>query len=276
MNKKSFITGFSILILVILTGAGIYFNKMNNPKSYSAIIYSEAESYVKAMAEGNVKEVLVKPNEQVSKGQVLAVMEAESKENVKPVAEPQKINLTQMKSNLDKAEENYKNAALMYKDGVITQDDYDERLTTLKDAQSAYKTAVYKSKANPVQQVKKQPVSMKVFSPMDGVVNSTFVKSGDLVKSGDNMMLLSMKNKKVTAYVDKEASLKIKSGQSVLISVPGFEPKKFNGVVERVDNNPVTVADIAEPVYPVSISFDSKVDSSKFNTVGNVAVVFVK
>lgn len=276
MNKKSFITGFSILILVILTGAGIYFNKMNNPKSYSAIIYPEAESYVKAMAEGNVKEVLVKPNEQVSKGQVLAVMEAESKETVKPVAEPQKINLTQMKSNLDKAEENYKNAALMYKDGVITQDDYDERLTTLKDAQSAYKTAVYKSKANPVQQVKKQPVSMKVFSPMDGVVNSTFVKSGDLVKSGDNMMLLSMKNKKVTAYVDKEASLKIKSGQSVLISVPGFEPKKFNGVVERVDNNPVTVADIAEPVYPVSISFDSKVDSSKFNTVGNVAVVFVK
>lgn len=276
MNKKSFITGFSILILVILTGAGIYFNKMNNPKSYSAIIYPEAESYVKAMAEGNVKEVLVKPNEQVSKGQVLAVMEAESKETVKPVAEPQKINLTQMKSNLDKAEENYKNAALMYKDGVITQDDYDERLTTLKDAQSAYKTAVYKSKANPVQQVKKQPVSMKVFSPMDGVVNSTFVKSGDLVKSGDNMMLLSMKNKKVTAYVDKEASLKIKSGQSVLISVPGFESKKFNGVVERVDNNPVTVADIAEPVYPVSISFDSKVDSSKFNTVGNVAVVFVK
>lgn len=276
MNKKSFITGFSILILVILTGAGIYFNKMNNPKSYSAIIYPEAESYVKAMAEGNVKEVLVKPNEQVSKGQVLAVMEAESKETVKPVAEPQKINLTQMKSNLDKAEENYKNAALMYKDGVITQDDYDERLTTLKDAQSAYKTAVYKSKANPGQQVKKQPVSMKVFSPMDGVVNSTFVKSGDLVKSGDNIMLLSMKNKKVTAYVDKEASLKIKSGQSVLISVPGFEPKKFNGVVERVDNNPVTVADIAEPVYPVSISFDSKVDSSKFNTVGNVAVVFVK
>ncbi len=276
MNKKSFITGFSILILVILTGAGIYFNKMNNPKSYSAIIYPEAESYVKAMAEGNVKEVLVKPNEQVSKGQVLAVMEAESKESVKPVAEPQKINLTQMKSKLDKAEENYKNAAIMYKDGVITQDDYDERLTTLKDAQSAYKTAVYKSKANPVQQVKKQPLSMKVFSPMDGVVNSTFVKSGDLVKSGDNMMLLSMKNKKVTAYVDKEASLKIKTGQGVLISVPGYEPKKFNGVVERVDNNPVTIADIAEPVYPVSISFDSKVDSSKFNTVGNVAVVFVK
>lgn len=276
MNKKSFITGFSILILVILTGAGIYFNKMNNQKTYSAIIYPEAESYVKAMAEGNVKEVLVKPNEQVSKGQVLAVMEAESKESVKPVAEPQKINLTQMKSKLDKAEENYKNAALMYKDGVITQDDYDERLTTLKDAQSAYKTAVYKSKANPVQQVKKQPVSMKVFSPMDGVVNSTFVKSGDLVKSGDNMMLLSMKNKKVTAYVDKEASLKIKTGQGVLISVPGYEPKKFNGVVERVDNNPVTIADIAEPVYPVSISFDSKVDSSKFNTVGNVAVVFVK
>lgn len=276
MNKKSFITGFSILILVILTGAGIYFNKMNNPKTYSAIIYPEAESYVKAMAEGNVKEVLVKPNEQVYKGQVLAVMEAESKESVKPIAEPQKINLTQMKSKLDKAEENYKNAAIMYKDGVITQDDYDERLTTLKDAQSAYKTAVYKSKTNPVQQVKKQPLSMKVFSPMDGVVNSTFVKSGDLVKSGDNMMLLSMKNKKVTAYVDKEASLKIKTGQGVLISVPGYEPKKFNGVVERVDNNPVTIADIAEPVYPVSISFDSKVDSSKFNTVGNVAVVFVK
>ncbi len=268
MNKKSFITGFSILILVILTGAGIYFNKMNNQKTYSAIIYPEAESYVKAMAEGNVKEVLVKPNEQVSKGQVLAVMEAESKESVKPVAEPQKINLTQMKSKLDKAEENYKNAAIMYKDGVITQDDYDERLTTLKDAQSAYKTAVYKSKANPVQQVKKQPVSMKVFSPMDGVVNSTFVKSGDLVKSGDNIMLLSMKNKKVTAYVDKEASLKIKTGQGVLISVPGYEPKKFNGVVERVDNNPVTIADIAEPVYPVLISFDQ--------TVGNVAVVFVK
>lgn len=276
MNKKSFITGFSILILVILTGAGIYFNKMNNQKTYSAIIYPEAESYVKAMAEGNVKEVLVKPNEQVSKGQVLAVMEAESKESVKPIAEPQKINLTQMKSKLDKAEENYKNAAIMYKDGVITQDDYDERLTTLKDAQSAYKTAVYKSKTNPVQQVKKQPLSMKVFSPMDGVVNSTFVKSGDLVKSGDNMMLLSMKNKKVTAYVDKEASLKIQTGQGVLISVPGYEPKKFNGVVERVDNNPVTIADIAEPVYPVSISFDSKVDSSKFNTVGNVAVVFVK
>lgn len=274
MNKKRFIFGLFVVVLILLV-AGIFLLKSDTQKTYSAIIYPEAESYVKALLSGTVKDVYVEPKAQVSRGQVLAVIESTVKSDEKTSKESPKVNLSQIKSRLDRAEENYKNAAMMYKDGVITQEDYDKRLTDLKNAQDAYKTAVSKSKTIVVEPQKKKLVTMNVFSPIDGIVDSSFVKKGDSVNSGDNMMLITMNTKKVTAYVDKKALSKIKAGQSVLISVPGYEDKKFNGIVDYTDKNPVTVADISEPVYPVSISFDSKIDTSKFSPVGNVAVVFM-
>lgn len=274
MNKKRFIFGIFVVVLILLV-AGIFLLKSDTQKTYSAIIYPEAESYVKALLSGTVKDVYVEPKAQVSRGQVLAVIESTVKSDEKTSSESPKVNLSQIKSRLDSAEENYKNAAMMYKDGVITQEDYDKRLTDLKNAQDAYKIAVSKSKTKVVEPQKKKLVTMNVFSPIDGIVDSSFVKKGDSVNSGDNMMLITVNTKKVTAYVDKKALAKIKAGQSVLISVPGYEDKKFNGIVDYTDKNPVTVADISEPVYPVSISFDTKIDTSKFSPVGNVAVVFM-
>ena len=130
-NKINLVV-LGIVLMAAVTFGG-FFLMQKSPKAYTAKIYPVLE-IIKTTDSGIVKNIRVNVGEEVTKGQLLA--EIESLTELKNTAKT--VNNTELpaaKVKLNKAEEEYTNAAFMYKDGVISQEDYDETLASLKTVQ---------------------------------------------------------------------------------------------------------------------------------------------
>lgn len=267
MIKNKINLVITVIVLMAAVAFGGFFLVQKSPKSYTAKVYPVIE-IIKTTDSGIVKNVTVNVGEAVKKGQLLA--EIETLTEVKNTA--MTINNTEVpaaKVKLNKAEEEYTNAAFMYKDGVISQEDYDETLASLKTAQNAYQNAVWRSKniKQPANVTVKQ--STKIISPADGIVENIEIQNGTKVNKGDNLLQLTLNEKKITAYVDKSTSLKLSDGQQAGIQVPEYEGKTFKGTVSSI--NP---AYNKNGIVEVSISFDNGGKTSEFSPTQNAKVYF--
>ena len=175
------------------------------------------------------------------------------------------------------SEDKYENAASMYKDGVISQEDYDDILAQLKTAQNAYKSAMRQlEKAGAETKIlsKTPQVIKKVYAPADGEISKTLLEKGAKTTSGQDMILLTLNAMKVTAYVDKDTTFKLERGQNVLIKVPEYKNRMYNGSIEYIGQKSVNNAE-AKDKYPVFINFDSNINSSAFQASKNASVYFL-
>lgn len=272
MIKNKFIISVSVIILLLFVVCGCFFLTKDDKKSYSAMMAPVLFS-VQANTDGTLKEVYVKPNDKVKRGQLVAEIEIPSQEKIS-VNTIQKPDVNSAKAALAKAEAKYENAASMYKDGVISQEDYDDILAELKTAQNAYKNAVTQAQQY-VSENKSKPVLKKVFAPADGTVGGKIFSKGSQIKSGDDIVHLNLESMKVTAYVDKNTLSKLERGQSVLIKVPEYKDRTFNGSIDRIGQNPFSLEEGKEPLYQVFINFDSNINSSVFTPSKDVSVYFL-
>lgn len=264
-NKINLVV-LGIVLMAAVTFGG-FFLMQKSPKAYTAKIYPVLE-IIKTTDSGIVKNISVNVGEEVTKGQLLA--EIESLTELKNTAKT--VNNTELpaaKVKLNKAEEEYTNAAFMYKDGVISQEDYDETLASLKTAQDAYQNAVWRSKniKQPANVTIKQ--STKITSPADGIVENLTIKNGTKLNKGDTILQLTLKEKKITAYVDKKTSLKLSAGQQVQIQVPEKEGKTFKGTITSINTEYND-----DGLFEVSISLVSDVDTADFSSTQNAKVYF--
>lgn len=275
MLKNKLVVGIFILAIVIAVICTGLFLKKDRKISYSATI-NPAVTRVQATAAGIVKDVFVKNGDKVKRGQVLAEIEVPNKENAAPIT-IEKPDLNGARNRLKNAEDKYANAAIMYKDGVISQEDYDTSLAELKIAQNSYKDAVaqaQKADAESKSLAKVSPVVKKIYAPADGEISKTILSKGVQATSGQDMILLTLNSMKVTAYVDKNTSFKLERGQNVLIKVPEYKNRMYNGSIEYIGHKSVNNAD-AKEMYPVFINFDSNINSSAFQSSKNVSVYFL-
>lgn len=265
-NKINLVV-LGIVLMAAVTFGG-FFLVHKSPKAYTAKIYPVLE-IIKTTDSGIVKNIRVNVGEKVTKGQLLA--EIESLTEVKNTAKT--VNNTEVpaaKVKLNKAEEEYTNAAFMYKDGVISQEDYDETLASLKTAQNAYQNAVWRSKnVKQPADITTTKTSIKITSPADGIVENLTIKNGTKVNKGDTILQLTLKEKKITAYVDKKTSLKLSAGQQVRIQVPEKEGKTFKGTITSINTEYND-----DGLFEVSISLVSDVDTADFSSTQNAKVYF--
>ena len=268
--------GISVIIVILcLVCAGVFCIKQNQKKSYTAIIYSESSS-IKSPADGTIKEIYVKPQQQVKRGQLIAEIEVPSKEKISEVNSP-RVDVAGAKARLKNAEEKYENAAIMYKDGVISQEKYDDILADLKTAQNAYNNAVIKAQniAKAQAAAKNQVEITKIYARTDGTVNGKLLLKGAQTKTGDEILQLLSDSKKVAVYVDKRTSSKLEAGQGVLIKVPEYQDKAFNGSIDYISENAADIEGYEKPVYAVYISFDSNINSSVIKPSDSGSVYFL-
>lgn len=273
MNKNRLIIFVSLIAVVLFTACGILFMQ-NNVNSLENGHINPEMLYINSVTDGVVKDIYVKPKEVVSKGQLVAEIEA-AKQTRPQVKSVQKLDLTSAKTKLNKAEENYKNSALMYKDGVISQEDYDKALNSLTTAQNAYKTALKKSKTsvNSANNIN-APEIKKVYALNDGVMDSSLHSKGDLVKKDEPLMIIALNNQKVTAYVDEKTVPALKPGQNVKIKVHTFRDKTFDGQIELISDVPYDIDGYDIPMYIVYIGFTSGVEKFGFTPYQPATVIF--
>lgn len=257
----------TIILLVVLLFVGLCaFLLISNSQASTSDAFIETEKFaVNAQDSGKVKDVFVKPDENVTAGQLLA--EIEVVETVSP-AENKEDTIETFKTKLEEAEENHTNFAMMYKDGVISQQEYDESLEKLVSARNSYNNAKSKDNLKPVTTV----VIKKVYAPADGVVAVSYIDKGEETVQNNPIVLLDTDNPKITAYFNPKYKEDLHVGADVLIKSDKYKGKVFEGVIEQIASEPEMHADKKSLVIPVTIKFKSHMSGYSFDKNQSLSV----
>lgn len=258
MNKNVIL--ISLTAAVLLTVFGVFLYNSSYVSTKDAMVEPDFIA-VEAESSGKIKDVLVKPNEKVTRGQLLAEIEVTEKLGSSEEKQSQTdtaLNMKTSKTKLNEAEENYKRFALMYKDGVIAQEEYDRSLKQLTDAQKEYENALKASENSSKTSkavVKTNITTSKVYAPKDGVVSLSYVNKGEPAVKDKPVVLLNSNNPKVTAYFNPKYAEFLKKGQEVNICLKKYPLKNFTGVIDSVGSEPEMDSAKQSLVIPVQIIF---------------------
>ncbi len=255
MNKKWIVC---IVLLLFILGGFVAYNKKKPEtiETLNALINSESVS-VQSPTVGKIKLVAVEQDQKVKKGQVLAeiVTEVPVQQNVKTIDKPSTSVLPVQNSSSE-----YENAAMMYKDGVITKEEYDKRLQVLNTP----KSTIAKTQNKTILTSK----VTKIYAPIDGMVILNNFKTGDKVSKDTILAKVNSLHKDVTATFPATFKEKIVQDSVVTITVIKYPEKIFTG----------RIVEVLEPDVkgiPVKINFDDDVKGLDFQN-GDSVIVKIK
>jgi len=281
--KKKYIIIF-IIILLVLIFAGIIFTLTT---SYKSSVAGVVEGYIiKITPEtaGKVANLYVSDKQEVKQNQLLLEIEssdyraklrlaenrlsaakaklgamekrlAESSSKVKTSMQ----NLNAVSANLDAAEKDYTKSAEMYKEGIISKQEYDKNLNLLIEAQADKKsadenysdvTAVMEADKAQVKsleagikkfeaeaaQAKINLSKTKIYAPEDGVISVGTLVKGSYVRP--EQFLFSLVPQRVWVVAKLKESANVKQGQAVLISAGEYPNKNFKGHIDSFQTIP--------------------------------------
>ncbi len=209
-------------------------------------------------------------------------------------------------SKLDFAEKDYIRYAEMYKEGIVSKQEYDKSLNTLTVAQANKKAADENNKAVKASleankaQVKSQEAEIKrleaeveqakinlsytkIYAPEDGMVSARTVEKGNYVQIAQPMLSIVPQRVWVVANFKEIQLTNMKKGQPVWIKVDTYPHKKFKGHVDSIQRATGAKSSLFPPEnavgsyvkivqrVPVKILFDE--DISEYNIVPGMSVV---
>lgn len=235
----------------------------------------------------------------------LGVTEKQVDENSSNVNQTQE-ELNSAKSKLDFAEKDYQRYAAMYKEGIVSKQEYDNSLNQLTVAQANNKAADEKSKAMKaalesskariksveaeiqrleaeVEEASTNLSYTKIYAPEDGTVSSRSVEKGNYVQISQPLLSIVPKRVWVVANFKEIQLTNMKPGQRVWIKVDTYPHKRFKGSVQSIQRATGAKASLFPPEnavgsyvkivqrVPVKIIFEE--DLSEYNIVPGMSVV---
>lgn len=182
-----------------------------------------SEVKLSANISGTLTQVLVKENQEVHEGDVLAVISAKSAES----------QLSQAESILDNKRSLYERYRQLYSEGAIS---YQQ----LADAQMNYETA--QATYNKAQA---DMSDTTIIAPMDGVVIGEPMKVGETVAQGlSNQMIIvkvaDLSAMQIRLLVDETDIGQVRAGQNVTFTVDAYPNRKFHGHVTDISRTPAS------------------------------------
>lgn len=122
-------------------------------------------------------------------------------------------------------------------------------------------------------------VETKIYAPMDGVITSRPVQSGQIIASGISnvgggttlMTLSDLSRVYVNANVDEADIGKVAVGQTAIITADAYPGKKFTGVVERIATKGTNKSDVVTFEVKIEVGKEGRV-SLKPEMTANVEV----
>ncbi|OSS41368.1 membrane-fusion protein [Desulfurella amilsii] len=161
---------------------------------------------------GRVDKILVDVGEQVKKGQLLVVVDPIQTQNT---IEQMRQSINQAQANLDFVKANYERYANLYKENVISKEEFEKMQMQYKTVQAQLESAkaAYRG-ANSVLSY------FNIRAPFDGVVASKLVDAGQVVSPMQPIIsLIDPNNLEVKFYVDENTYKSIKLGEEITITI---------------------------------------------------------
>ena len=198
---------------------------------------------------GIIDKVLVDFNDNVKKGQLLALID---KTSLTAQLEQSKATVTQAQAQLNYQEATYKRLNALYEKQLIAQSDYDQALYNYENAKASLSNAKSAYDRNLV-----NLNYCTITSPIDGVVLNRAVEEGQTVAASFNTPTLftivnDLTQMEVETSVDEADIGKVKQDQRVEFTVDAYSELKFDGVVSEVRLQPTTTNNVV--TYSVILS----------------------
>lgn len=210
------------------------------------------------------------------------------------------------KSKLDFAQKDHKRYSDMYKEGIVSKQDYDNSSTHYTVAQANHKAATEKSKAMQaaldsnkakaksveaeikrleaeVEQAKLNLSYTKIYAPQAGMVSARSVETGNYVQIGQPLMQIVPGKVWVIANFKEIQLTNMKKGQPVSIKIDTYPNKRFKGHIDSIQRATGAKSSLFPPEnavgsyvkivqrVPVKIVFDE--DIKEYNIVPGMSVV---
>ena len=211
-NKKFFV----ILIVLLAFGCGFYGfsylkEALKDIETMSAKVDMELED-VEADHDGTISSIKIQSFSNVKIGDVIAeISKNPSKTNCTTEAESKKVT------------DDYKDSVLMYKDGIITKDEYDASLKKYKSE----KSNLCSSKTELV----------PVYAEQDGIfILDDEYKTGSAVNEESILGVIRPEKVIIKAYFSPKDAKRIKAGKNAQVSIIKYPEKQFTGVVKSIGN----------------------------------------
>lgn len=175
-------------------------------------VESDQNVDVTAQLPGTVENVFVKEGQRVSKGQLLAQIDAAAMAS----------QIQAMKSQLDLAKTMYEKQQRLRAQNVGTE-------TQLLQAKSGYE-----SLRAQVQSLQSQYNNSRVTSPINGVIDAKFTKEGSMAAPGVPLFrVVGGSENKVVASIAESYITKVKTGMKVKVFFPDLN-KEVDGIIANV------------------------------------------
>jgi RND family efflux transporter MFP subunit len=141
--------------------------------------------------------------------------------------------LKQAEANLENAKAEYKRKDALYKEELITRQQFDDIRTKLALAEAEL------DRAKATLQTSKEKLSRtKVYSPLRGAVKEKKVSVGDYVRNGTPLLqLIKIDPLKLSFTISEKDVAGLKIGQEVVFTVDAFTGKQFKGKVSLIYPN---------------------------------------
>jgi RND family efflux transporter MFP subunit len=188
------------------------------------------EVTVSAEVEGVLKSVKVEEGAQVSKGMLLAAID-DSDYGLE--AKRAEAALRQAEATLENTRLEYKRKDVLFKEELVTKQQYDDVTTRLSLADAE----VERAKAS-LALARLKLSKTKITSPIACVVKEKRVSTGDFVKNGTPLFVIIQPNPiKLRFTVPEKEVGRLKINQEVTLRVDGFPGSEFKGKVNIVFPN---------------------------------------
>jgi len=249
-----------IIILIILTGIGLFFylpkNKetkesyqlteikvgdIKNTVSCTGSITPKGTVEVGTQVSGTISKVYADYNDNVKKGQILAILDTTLLEIAVMQA---KADVAKANSQYDHDLKNYNNYLSLYEQKLVSDYDFEEAKVT--------KDSSYASKLTAETNLKKAESNLSyaiIKSPIDGTVIDRDIEEGQTVAASYSTPTLykiaqDLSNMQINALVDESDIGKIKLNQKVSFTVDAYPDETFTGTVSQIRLEPTTVSNV--------------------------------
>lgn len=216
---------------------------------------------------GIIDKIYVDYNSVVHKGQIIAELD---KTNLMSELNSAKSNLAGAQSDLDYQRANYKRIKALYDKELVSGNEYDTALLSLRQAESTYaqrKEAVSKAQTNLGYAI--------ITSPIDGIIISKAVEEGQTVAASYSTPTLftiaqDLTDMRVIADVDEADIGEVEVGQRVSFTVDAYPGETFEGKVTQVRLEATMESNVV--TYEVVISASNKDLKLKPGLTANVTI----
>jgi len=243
------------LILLVAVAALLVWNFGFRKKEATVVVQTEKPQYghiaktvtatgtlqpvdtvaVGTQVSGTIKNVYADFNSSVKKGQLLAEID---KSLLQATVSQFAANLAEMQSSAAYQRSNFNRQKELYGVGAISKADYEIALNQYNTANASVKSVQAQ-----LQSAQKNLSYTNIYSPIDGVVLSRNISSGQTVAASFSTPTLFSIAKDITrmqvqAKVDEADIGNVKKGQRATFTVDAFLNDEFSGTVEEIRLSP--------------------------------------